>query len=191
MATQRKHDADVEPVSGTVTGYEPGINDDFMRKLGTVSGNAFDDALAIATAMGAEVKSFATEMGTGFAVLSQMGKANLVGVKCLFLKWKFSEGDYGDEYVNVAVLTPDGGKYILNDGSTGICKQLREYTDRTASSTYMLADKGLRESSYATCAGKDCNKPRDARDEECEYCGDATAKRGTATTYYIDLAAPA
>jgi hypothetical protein len=164
------------------------IDDAFMRDLGKVSGNAFEDAMRLAEALGESVASFAEEMGNGFAILASEDKVQLVGVECLFLKWRFTDGDFG-RYVNVAVLTHDGRKLILNDGSTGICGQLWDYTQATGKSTYGHAKRGLRASTYATCGAKNCGVPRDSRDEECATCGDTDTRRGTGTTLYIDLAA--
>lgn len=161
------------------------VTDEFMRSLGKVSGNAFDDAMALAQQItGESVKSFADEMGNGFAILKD--KAKLIGVRCLFLKWRFTDGDFG-RFVNVAVLTPDGSKYIVNDGSTGIGDQLYQFTQDTGKDAFYLADNGLRESTYATC--QNCGRPRPSTDDECGTCHDTGTGRGNGTTYYIDLAA--
>jgi hypothetical protein len=185
MVTQSNND---EPRAEVVlTQTDTIITDAFMRNLGNISGNAFDDAMALAKdIIGEDVKSFADEMGTGFAILAKEDKAQLIGVQSLFLKWRFTDGDFG-RYVNVAVLTQDGRKLILNDGSSGICQQLWDYTKTTAKDNYMLAKRGLRESTYATCGN--CGKPRDTREDECAVCHDDDTKRGVGSTYYIDLAA--
>jgi hypothetical protein len=198
MATERKTSDHTEsPESVTVRGEaavvtgigESVVTDAFMRNLGTISGNAFDDAMALAEQLtGESVKSFADEMGNGFAILDKDQKARLIGLKCVFLKWKFTDGDFG-RFVNVAVITQDGAKYILNDGSTGICEQLWDYTQTTGKDAFRLAPRGLRDSNYATCGN--CGKPRDSREDECTTCHDTDTKRGTGTTYYIDLAAEA
>lgn len=63
-------------------------------------------------------------------------KQQLVGKKFLAVSWKFHESkEYaGNEFVSVHIITDDtiGGHklFILNDGSAGICKQLRGLTDQ-------------------------------------------------------------
>lgn len=167
------------------------LTDDVLRRIGE-TGNAFDDAVAIATQQYGELKEFADEMGTGFQLTQD--KSMLVGKKFLALKWNFnSQGDYG-VFVSVACVTADGGKYIINDGSTGICAQLLEYSTKSGRFGGILAPRGLRESSYATC--KACGQPRTAFDETCEntmsngsVCGNTDTDRGTGATYYVDLSA--
>lgn len=167
------------------------LTDDVLRGIGE-TGNAFEDAMAVASQLYGDVKEFAEEMGTGFQLTQD--KSILVGKKFLALKWNFnSQGDYG-VFVSLACITPDGAKLIINDGSTGICTQLREYSIKTGRFGGMVAPRGLRESSYTTCKG--CGQPRTRFDETCEntlgngsQCGNTDTDRGTGNTYYIDLSA--
>ena len=62
-------------------------------------------------------------------------KNQLVGRAFLAVQWKFHQSkEYvGSEYVSVYVITQDSlngeTHFVVNDGSTGICRQLRELTD--------------------------------------------------------------
>jgi len=113
----------------------------------------------------------ATDLGSGFAVLDTDQKRRLVGVPLLFLFWGFNKGDQGD-FVSAHVVQTDMrgqvvGKFIINDGSTGILNQLREYTNRTGSMQGLFAPKGLRASDYT-------------------YTDEKTGEDKPATTFYID-----
>lgn len=166
------------------------LTDDVLRGLGQ-TGDAFADAVAVAEAVYGAVTDFSEEMGSGFQLLQD--KAALVGKKLLFLKWSFTPGDFG-VFCSAAVITADGGKFIVNDGSTGICTQLRELSIKTGRFGGSVAQRGLRESSYATCQA--CGQPRSSFDETCtntlkngSVCGNTDTARGTGNTYYIDLSA--
>jgi len=166
------------------------MNDDTLRGIGS-SGDAFADALALAEAAFGSVETVTEIMGNGFALLPKDDKGKLVGNKLLFLKWGFNDGDFG-LFCSVAVVTADGQKYIVNDGSSGICGQLHQYTIKSGRFGGLVAPRGLRESTYSTCVS--CGKPRSQFDETCSNvldngsaCGNTDTKRGTGTTYYIDL----
>lgn len=166
------------------------LNDDTLRSIGS-SGDAFADALALAEAAFGGVEVVTDIMGNGFTLLPKDDKAKLVGEKLLFLKWGFSDGDFG-LFTSVAVVTGKGEKYIVNDGSAGICGQLHQYTIKSGRFGGLIAPRGLRESTYTTCVS--CGKPRSQYDETCSNvldngsaCGNTDTKRGTGTTYYIDL----
>jgi hypothetical protein len=162
------------------------ITDDILRGI-----DSFDAAIAAATAVFGDVLSFSDEMGNGFRILQD--KNLLVGKRCVFMHWRFSEGDFG-VFVSAAVVTTEGEKYIVNDGGAGIHADLMEYSARTGRFGGMLAPNGLRVSEYTTCNG--CNGPRLARVETCtntlhngSVCGDTDAGRGMSTTHYVDLSA--
>lgn len=166
------------------------LSDDVMRQIGS-TGDAFADAMAIAEQLYGSVKEVQEEFGSGFQLTSE--KNSLVGKKFLLLKWNFTQGDYG-VFVSAAVVTADGAKLIINDGSTGICHQLRDFSMKTGRFGGFVAPRGLRTSSYTTC--KSCGKPRSNFDEVCanvlnngSACGDTDTGRGTGETYYLDLSA--
>lgn len=62
-------------------------------------------------------------------------KAKLVGKKFLAVQWKFHQSkEYlNSEFVSVYLITADTidgeNTFVINDGSTGICQQLRNLTD--------------------------------------------------------------
>jgi len=113
----------------------------------------------------------ATDLGSGFVVLDKESKRRICGVPLLFLFWQFSEGigEKGEKVTaHVVQLGADGsvvGKFIINDGSTGVYEQLKEYTARTNAFKGLFVPKGLRASDYTTTIN--------GHDQE-------------ATTYYID-----
>lgn len=147
------------------------ISTDQLKGIGT-TGNAFDDALQLAKEIyGEEAVQLASEaIGDGFALTDN--KDQFIGVPCIFLKWTFSPGDFVDtktgekkDFATVRIVTKDGGKFVINDGSTGICDQLRQYTnDNFGRQGGLVALHGLRRSDY-----------------ENEF--------GNATTHYIDTSA--
>lgn len=62
-------------------------------------------------------------------------KSKLIGKKFLAVQWVFRNSDeYLSEYVSVYIITSDtiDGQthFVLNDGSTGICSQLRQLTNK-------------------------------------------------------------
>lgn len=166
------------------------ITDEILRSIGS-SGNAFADAVKAAAQIYGGVQEIHEELGTGFQLLTD--KSTLIDRRLLLLKWNFTNGTYGT-FVSVAVVTEDGGKYIVNDGSTGICEQLRQLSLNNDKYGGYIANRGLRTSTYTTCKG--CGKPRPQFTEICEHtlpnnttCGNADTARETGETYYIDLSA--
>lgn len=130
--------------------------------------NSFADALALVAEKIGEDKLgvAAQEIGDGFKLLEN--KDQLQGVAFLAVAWDFHSGDHG-EFVSVKVMTKDGTKYIINDGSTGIYSQLLDYTQRKGVAGGLLCEKGLRRSDYTYTDDKGQDKP--------------------AVTYYLDTSA--
>lgn len=156
---QNAKDKTQETTDGTVatrTDYDT----DALRGL-----SDFDAAVALVAAeLGAAPVAADEELGDGFALLDN--KDTLCGVPLLFMAWSFHPGDFG-EFVSARVAAKQGGglgKYIVNDGGTGIYAQLREFTDRTGRMGGLIARRGMRKSEY-----------------ENEY--------GPGVTYYIDTSA--
>lgn len=91
-----------------------------------------------------EVFSAGQILGDGFAILKDKGMA--VGREFLILDWTFHEGNQG-EFVSMRIINPQGEKARINDGSTGICAQLRELTEKGITSG-IHCPNGLRVSEY-------------------------------------------
>jgi hypothetical protein len=109
----------------------------------------------------------AAEYGTGFEVLDKDAKGQLVGVPFIVLDWTLNEGDFG-EFVSLRLVTQDNRKLIVNDGSTGIAKQIREIAE-VGEQRALYVKKGLRRSDYEYTAKDGSKKP--------------------ATTFYLDTSA--
>lgn len=126
---------------------------------------SFDDAIALANAVQPVIVA-EQEIGDGFALLKN--KDRLIGVPLLFLTWRFNDGKYEEKFVTAYVVTNRNEKFIINDGSTGICQQLRELSNKGRNGN-MLSRHGLSRSDYPYA------------DEQGEM--------KEATTYYIDTSA--
>lgn len=108
------------------------------------------------------------ELGDGFDRYTEDDKRKLIGVPLFVMEWKFSisdtvqRGDESVEYVTVRIVGERGGKTIkavFADGSTGIYKQLRAYTDRTGRTRGMMVPNGLRVSDYTYVAPDGTKSP--------------------------------
>lgn len=82
----------------------------------------------------------------------------------VIMDWKFSKGDYGEDFVIVRAMTTDNRKVVYNDGSTGIRQQLRQYEE--AHGKNPVYSNGLRVSEYL-------------------YTDPSDGKEKPATTWYI------
>lgn len=141
-----------------------------LKEIGA-TGDAFNDALSLAAEVYGEsaVQLASDAIGDGFALTDN--KDQFIGAEMIFLKWIFSEGDFIDAqtgekrgFVSARVVTR-AGKFVINDGGSGIYEQLRMFTqDREGQQGGLVARKGLRRSDYVN-----------------EY--------GNATTFYIDTSA--
>lgn len=101
---------------------------------------SYKDAAAALDKAGVTAES-ASDYGTGFKVVD---KATLVGVPFLAIEWRFNEGDYGDEgFVSVQAITKNDDKVIFNDGSTGVCAQLRLVTRQRRDKKHPAPQAGL------------------------------------------------
>jgi hypothetical protein len=117
----------------------------------------------------------AAQLGEGFEVLDRAGKDSLTGVSFLIFEWQFNDGDYG-EFVSLRLLDKNGRKAILNDGSTGICQQMRDLPPNFTGA--ILCRRGLRRSDYTfEVLGPDGNPVLDSKGEPV---------RKAAATYYLD-----
>jgi len=74
-------------------------------------------------------------------------KHKLVGVPMAIVRWDFYPGDFG-EFVSAWVLTGSEDRYIVNDGSSGIYRQLRDLTNKDGQNAMLVCKHGLRVSKY-------------------------------------------
>lgn len=122
----------------------------------------FQTALKTTAAAHGAVVDASEEMGDGFTVLPESQRNLLAGRPILLAEWSFREGDFG-EFVSIRVLVEntDGSvlKLILNDGSTGICRQLNEYSAKTGKFGALFVKGGLRVSEYTYDDGTGKPKP--------------------------------
>lgn len=164
MAEAKSTDVQVKDVSGAVEISVPQYRDSDLQQI-----NTFDDALALIQEQFGQggVISADEVLGNGFALLTN--KDHLVGVPFILMKWQFNQGKYQDDFCTALVVTSQNGKYIVNDGGSGLCKQLREYTNTTGRQGGMVARKGLTRSDYTYEDEKGNDVP--------------------ASTYYIDTSA--
>lgn len=149
---------------------------------------SFDDAAALTAEVHGNIVAAAEELGDGFTLIKDEDKARLVGLPLIFMQWSFHDGDFGSQFVAARVVARnhDGSasKYILNDGSTGICETLKKYTDNTGRTGGLYARHGLRASEYMYCEACQTVAPK-VGDEAHRTAG----KHKKAATYYIDTSA--
>lgn len=197
MASSRKTDAEVAastaPTSGLVTAEELDNGGEIVVAGSTfdhealASIDSFSDAIRLATGMfGGVINAHEdVNLGTGFRLTSDEDKFRLCGVPLLLLDWRFNPGDYGDDYVSVHAIQQDENgkaiKLVINDGGTGICRDLRKYTEKTGRMGGVFCRRGLRVSEYDTVLdGPDAGKPAPR-----DYVG----KTGKGKTFYLDFSA--
>ena len=112
--------------------------------------NDFDSALAALQQQGVAVESIA-EYGDGFVVLPTADKRTLVGVAFVIVDATFrTDKDTARDYVSLRIMTADGRKLIVNDGSVGIMKQVGELTTRRGSVAGLVVPQGLSGGEYTT-----------------------------------------
>jgi hypothetical protein len=151
----------------TVTGRP---DDEVLRQI-----NSVQDAFDVLNRNGIDVVDISDELGTGFQLIEDdEGKGTLVKTPFVIVYWGFSLGDYG-EFVTAFIMTEDGRKLILTDGSTGIYSQLSEYTEKKGRQAGMNVRRGLRRSDY-----------RISRESREPVGRDFQGETDPATTFYLD-----
>lgn len=158
----------VDNVPEVMTGKELDVNrkrnfsDAQLREI-----TSFDDLVAMVNRR--EDLSFVdvSDFGNGFSILDTKDKSRLIGREFYILDWRFNKGDKG-EFVSMNILTRDNQKLVINDGSTGICQQMRDIETANGGTTALVkVPRGLRVSEYT-------------------YENPDTGKDETARTYYLD-----
>lgn len=166
MSTKRQSQANSDDFPGKVSAEEVAANpptealsipDDVtltervVSKDQLASVTSFDDALALMQeAYGVVTRS--DEFGDGFNVLED--KMKLVGVPFAIIDSSLHESkeimrDGKPAIFSVLrVMDKDSRKWVITDGSTGICEQIKEWRAKTGRRGGFVAMKGLRVSQY-------------------------------------------
>ena len=118
----------------------PRLTNDELRAL-----NA-DNIMAFFESKQATITDLSAVLGSGFTVLPTDDKFRLLNSELIIVEWHFAVGDNG-EFVSLAVVTKDGQKLIVNDGSTGIRDQVKDLEARGIFPP-VLVSRGLRVSEY-------------------------------------------
>lgn len=169
----------------------------------------FDDALALVDSFDAAL-ALANEthglsqadqeplLGDGFRLASEDDKRRLIGVPLLLMEWTFRESDFGSnqDWVSIrAVQRGENGeaiKWIINDGSTGIAKDLQSFSEKTGRTGGLLVKHGLSESKYYIDGNKESSTFGTAlsKKQVREYMSDGRGKSlAEASTFYLDTSA--
>ncbi len=154
------------------------IAPDALREM-----DSFDAALVALADAGITVVSAADELGDGFELLTEQGKTSLVGVPFIVLDGTINpDGDFGS-FVSLRVMTKDGRKVIINDGSTGINAQVTDFINRRGTIAGLAVMHGLRSSEFKFC--EQCKNTKNKKDAtSCLACGHSPLK--PASTFYLD-----
>lgn len=132
------------------------FDDDVLKSI-----SSLQDAFNVLNAAGIVSESM-DDYGNGFEVLED--KNLLIKKPFAILEWRFSVGDMG-EFVSATCVTEKGDKLIINDGSTGILRQLRTITKTREKlgvanvQAGLICKRGLRRSDYQYTDGKGESRP--------------------------------
>lgn len=162
--------SDVEPVQAEMFGDIDAIASSF---------ESFEDALAYFNA-NEGIVNIGDVAGDGYILTRD--KEQLVNVPFVIVDWRpVVDEATARTYATIRLITSDGRKYRINDGSTGICQQLNEIMDRHGVSKGIAVAKGLFKSEYLVSNDEHNHGQVVAKD----YAG----KKSTAATYYLNQSA--
>lgn len=133
----------LDKTTGEITTTEKVVSDAVLSEI-----SSFDDAMRVVNdVFGGNIVEADKELGTGFSVLDN--KNVLIGVPFIAVKIDQHTGDHG-LFTSLHVVTAEGRKYIVNDGSTGIHDQIVELYKRKPAMVGMplMVRRGLRRSDY-------------------------------------------
>jgi hypothetical protein len=110
--------------------------------------------------------------GGEWELLGKDDKARLIDTPFVIARLRFNDTKKSKKgyFVSVCAYLQDGTKIVFNDGSTGICEQLKTYTEKHQRTTAIACPKGLRVSEYEW-------------EDEDRDTGEVTMRPGK--TYYI------
>lgn len=135
------------------------LNDEnVLREITTLS-----DVFSIFEKAGIDIVDAESMLGDGFTLLKD--KNRLVGAELAIIKHKQVDGDHGTFSV-AHIVTADGGKFVIVDGSTGIHSQLTQYAASAHAGRPIYLKSGLTRSDY-------------------EYTDEKTGEQKPATTFYL------
>lgn len=140
--------------------------------------STFEDAARLVEEVYGDVLLADQVIGNGFRLLTDKNK--LVDVPFIALQWKFLDGDFNRPYTNLLVVTDSGSKYLVNDGGSGITRDLMEFSNRTGRTGGVVVRGGLSASTYDFCSA--CGST-ECVDES------GTHRMTPATTFYLNLTA--
>lgn len=136
---------------------------------------SFEDAMAYFNANEGTVNA-GDVLGDGFTIIKD--KDVLINIPFLILDWREVLGDQG-LYASVRLITSDGRKYRIADGSTGILSQLSDLVEKDVTRG-IFVKAGLVKSEYWIDENGNIFKDRDKVPEG------ATVKPGS--TFYLATA---
>lgn len=118
------------------------------RRINLADVKTLDDAIALWQGQLVD----AGALGDGFQLLrGRDGKMPLVGQTMLLADWRFIQDEQsGRVFVTVAAVLSDGRRFRFNDGGTGVCQQLLDFTQRTGQRGGLFVPHGLHRSEYDT-----------------------------------------
>jgi len=121
------------------------------EELGSIQ--SFAEAMALAASQYGTVLQAheVPELGDGFTMVED--KEDLVDKPFLILTWEFHESDMNDGEWTLLRCVSEGKngeaeKFVFTDGSTGISRELKEFTLKTGRDGAMFVRHGLRFSKY-------------------------------------------
>lgn len=155
-----------------------GISEDAIKSIDT-----FEQALALFNETGGVVP-IGEVAGDGFAILKE--KETLVNIPFLLLDWsEILDPETQRLYASIRLITSDGRKYRISDGSTGIYKQLKEIREhpKKPREKGIAVPKGLVASGYFVAEDKK-NDDGSPMIVDADYKG----KKSKAYTYYLNTA---
>lgn len=115
------------------------FNEETLREF-----SSFDDVLR---ASGGIVNKINDHLGDGFSVLED--KTELLDVEFMVVTYSVHPSEStGKEFTSLRVITRDGRKLIINDGSTGIHEQCLALRKRLGNFVPLHVPRGLRMSEY-------------------------------------------
>lgn len=124
------------------------------------------------------------EYGDGLDIIGKDGASEdtLLGVPFVIFDARFNPGKYGKDFISLSIATLDNtgaitGRFVLNDGSTGIADQWQRLQGQIPEGALFLVKKGLRKSDFLYSAQADRVVTAD------EGYGDAIP----ASTYYLNI----